>query len=98
MKPGKREHATASASIGYSMLVDAHLRGRLREITALSTPDADQRKGYGTALMHSICQEADQSSIVLMLMPDTEELAFWYERFGFKPIQFDPVIMMRPAR
>jgi GNAT superfamily N-acetyltransferase len=85
----------------------------LREVAELEVPSAEQRKGYGTTLMHSVCREADKHGFVLMLAPQPfgdhiamsrADLAMWYRmEFGFQAIQEEPLIMARapgttPAR
>lgn len=98
MKTGTRRHGAASAQLGFTMVVSAHLRGRIREITALHTPEADRGKGDGTRLMRSICAEADKEALTLMLMPETDRLAAWYAGFGFVTIQKSPALMVRAVR
>lgn len=85
----------------------------LREITELEVPSTEQRKGYGTTLLHAVCREADSQKFVLMLAPQPfgdhiamskGELAQWYHmEFGFQQIQAEPLLMARmpgttPAR
>jgi hypothetical protein len=77
----------------------------LREIIELEVPSAEQRKGYGTSLVHAVCREADKYRFVLMLAPQPfgdhiamskDELSVWYcEEFGFMPVQTEPLIMAR---
>ena len=65
--------------------------------------DSDARKqGYATELLKDICNDADIEGRVLMLHPrpfgsgkGLENLAPWYERFGFAVIQRNPVLMAR---
>jgi N-acetylglutamate synthase-like GNAT family acetyltransferase len=94
MKTGIRTHLTASAEVGYSMIVNANIRGKLREITHLKASVQGQK--HGTELMRSICREADEDSTVLFLTAATDRLGSWYARFGFRTIQDEPQIMARP--
>lgn len=93
MKPGPRSNLSASLRISYTTLVPANLRGNLREVTHFEATEPGQ--GHGTALLQQVCQEADKAGVVLMLMPTTDRLAFFYGRHGFKPIQAEPAVMMR---
>ena len=95
MKTGTRRYRSASAKLGYTTLVGAHLRGKLREISHFNTPAEERGKGHGTHLMREICRDADRDRIVLMLLPDTQRLSKWYARFGFVTIQDDPDVMVR---
>lgn len=81
------------------------MRRTVREIVGLNS--GNPRKGHATALMHQVCDEADDGRNVLMLMvaqPDgselsNEKLVKWYGKFGFKPTKDEmasPVVMVRP--
>jgi predicted N-acetyltransferase YhbS len=70
----------------------------LRELTELSTGSEEQGKGHGSALMREVCEEADKSATVLMLIADSTKLADWYSRFGFQLIQVTPRLMLRSPR
>jgi hypothetical protein len=77
----------------------------LREVIELEVPSDQQRKGYGTTLMHAVCREADGARFVLMLAPQPfgdhiamsrADLAMWYRmEFGFQVIQEEPLLMAR---
>jgi hypothetical protein len=77
----------------------------LRELSQLEVPSTEQRKGYATTLVHSVCREADQHGIVLMLAPQPfgdniamsmSELRDWYaNEFGFMEFQSQPLLMAR---
>ena len=95
MKTGVRRYRSASVKLGYTALVCAHMRGKLREVSHFNTPAEERGNGYGTNLMREICRDADRDRIVLMLLPDTQRLSEWYARFGFVTIQDDPDVMMR---
>ena len=67
------------------------------ELSALHVPEYHRKKGAANKLMDQLCEEADQASKVLMLMPDQSDwLVEWYASHGFKVIQQDPVLMARP--
>jgi N-acetylglutamate synthase-like GNAT family acetyltransferase len=71
----------------------------MREVYDVRVPEAQRGSGLGSALMASICAEADTSGVHLMLIADTPELADWYRRLGFEEIQHEPAIVMtRKAR
>jgi predicted acetyltransferase len=63
-----------------------------REVSSVETDAAHQRQGFATKLMQSVCRDADYDGVVLVLMPLVHS---FYERFGFKQIQNDPIIMAR---
>jgi predicted GNAT family N-acyltransferase len=91
---GLRSHESASCRLNYSMGVPAEMRDRLRELSHLSA--ADQGKGHGSELMRKVCDEADQSAIVLLLTAKPE-LFTWYERFGFYQLPDSAGVMARPV-
>jgi hypothetical protein len=93
VKTGHRTHASASLRISYTTLVPSNLRGRLREVSHFESTEPGQ--GHGTALMSQVCAEADGARVVLILMPTSDRLTYFYARHGFKPIQAEPALMMR---
>lgn len=101
MRNGKRVHGSASARVRYSQLADATVRGRLREITHMQSAVPGQ--GHASALLDSICAEADADGITLVVhvapfgdcRMTALELGRWYARKGFKAIQPEPLVMMR---
>lgn len=103
MPTGWRKVGAATARVRRHPHLPAKLQARTREVIELEC--TDQRKGYATTLMHSICREADKHGITLVLTPgpfgdnismSTEELTSWYERrFGFMVIQSEPTLMAR---
>lgn len=66
----------------------------IREVLSVFTPEPDRRKGYATALLRAVCEEADKYGKVLMLTA-SDELTPFYRKFGFKVIQGEPVLMAR---
>jgi N-acetylglutamate synthase-like GNAT family acetyltransferase len=105
MQTGIRKVGPASVKVRQTNAIPLHMRARTREVTALEVPEAEQRKGYATTLMHKVCREADAANIVLILWPNPygdnialsrAQLIDWYARqFGFSAIQSDPVLMAR---
>jgi hypothetical protein len=76
------------------------MRDQTREIVSLSS--TNQRKGYATTLMWTVCHEADEALITLILQPkpfesgplDDQRLQRFYEKFGFVIFQKEPVVLM----
>lgn len=74
--------------------------GVLEVVRAWTDPD-HRKEGFATELLKSIIEDADIEGVVLMLNPKPfgrvglENLAPWYERFGFMVIQKKPVLMAR---
>ncbi len=65
----------------------------------------DTNKGYGTRLLHLLCDEADKYKITLWVWPLPEEsektipldkLKSWYNKFGFE--QSDGTFMIRKSK
>ena len=102
MKPGTYTHGQASVRIGYTQVVPAPMRGRLREVTSLSVAREARGQGAASALMHEVCAQADAAGLALMVLVepydgasmDELQLSAWYARMGFKTIQAVPVMMM----
>ena len=97
MKPGIYRHGASSCRLKYSPAIPAHLRGHMLEIMSIHTPESERGKGSASAMLIRVCNQATRDGKALMLMPDTPELARWYERFGFKTVQESPLLMARPA-
>ncbi len=70
------------------------------EVVRVWTDPEQRKQGFATELMKSIIEDADIEGAVLMLNPKPfgrvglENLAPWYERFGFATIQTKPVRLM----
>lgn len=104
MNPGLRTLGNATLTIGVCKALPPEMRPQTRELSGLSVPIESRRTGHATALMHDVCCEADEANITLVLFvqpfddPDLgrTQLAEWYSRrFGFMPIQADPLLMAR---
>ena len=70
------------------------------EVVRVWTDPEHRKQGFATELLKSIIEDADIEGAVLMLNPKPfgcvglENLAPWYERFGFATIQTKPVRLM----
>lgn len=99
MNVGLRAHRSASLRVAMAEGLPEEIQPLTREI--LSVHAGNARKGHATALMHTVCAEADNYWVTLLLQPrkfddgmDDEKLVAWYERFGFVRIQDEPVVLM----
>lgn len=104
MQTGERKSGPATCRVRQTNAVPKAMQDGIRELACLHTPAAEQGKGHATTLVRKVCKEADASNIVLMIWPkpygddqamNTEQLAQWYERFGFQQIQPEPPLMAR---
>lgn len=105
MKYGTRTHGGASCEVHACMAVPERMRKDIREISKLYCSPEARHRGDATALLESICRQADEKKMVLMLVPEaygdepplpTAFLTEWYERtFNFRPIQAEPLILAR---
>jgi hypothetical protein len=111
MDTGTRTYESASLLIAIPQAVPPHMRDGMREVLSVRTPAEDQRKGYATALLAAVCEEADAARKVLLLMPKQQgdmsqaQLIGWYQRFGFEQlpalpsvVEGAPVLMARRVR
>jgi hypothetical protein len=102
MTPGLRVHRQASLRVAVAEGLPEDMREQTREI--LSVQSTNPRKGHATALMHTVCAEADRHWITLLVnvhafddgMSD-EQLMRWYGKFGFSKIQDEPCVLMARA-
>ena len=94
---GQRTHASASLELVQSTALPVRMRGKVRELVRLYVPDADRLKGYASQLLHDVCREADKANVILFLTAASPELCAYYTRFGFMPIQAQPILMARMA-
>lgn len=104
MNPGPRTLGNATLTIGECRALPKDMRAATRELSGLFVPIESRHSGHATALMHDVCSEADETGITLVLFvqpfddPDLSraQLADWYaRRFGFVPIQAEPLLMAR---
>lgn len=92
---GRREYKEATCFVRMMTDMPMQFRDSLRLIHDLKTAKGMQGRGQGTTLMNLLCEEADQEQKILMLMPDSDKLEKWYNKFGFERTQENPVIMVR---
>lgn len=100
MNPGLREHKGASVRVAVAECLPEDMREATRELVSLTS--GNPRKGHASTLLWTVCHEADQARITLILQPvqfadgmDDAALERFYGRFGFVAIQRDPVLMAR---
>lgn len=102
MKLGPRSNDQASLRLVKPRALPAHMHGDIVELTGLRTSPAHRQQGHATDLMLDVCLEADmaQRFLFLCVEPDggmeINDLAKFYVRHGFMPIQADPLLMIRP--
>jgi GNAT superfamily N-acetyltransferase len=91
---------------GASCIVEwvAPLPDRARWVRDVFTDPARRRQGDATALMRSLCAQADALGIALVLEPRPDDetvearaLERWYRSLGFVTLQRDPVLLLARA-
>lgn len=100
MTPGLREHKGASLRLVICEGIPEDMRPKVREIVSLAS--ANPRKGHATTLLWTVCHEADEALITLILQPkhfgdgelDDAKLERFYGKFGFVKFQEQPVVLM----
>lgn len=99
MTPGLRTHHSASLRVAVPTGLPEEMQSQVCEL--ISVRSDSPRKGHATALMWTVCAEADREWITLMICPrkfddgmDDEKLVPWYEKFGFVVFQQEPVMLM----
>lgn len=100
MNPGPRTHKQASLRVAIAEGLPVEMWEKTREIVGVQS--LNQRKGHATALMWTVCAEADRAWLTLVVQPKSfangmgdDKLIAWYSRFGFVKIQDTPVLMAR---
>lgn len=101
MTPGLRYHKSASLRIAIPMGLPDDMQTDVREIVGLHA--TQQGRGEATALLHSVCAEADREwkTLFIHVEPfddgamDAAKLTKWYSKFGFTVIQDAPCLMAR---
>lgn len=103
MAPGRRELGSATCRIAIPTGLPEHMQESAREIIDVTA--SNPRKGHATSLLYKVCEEADRTCTTLILTAKPfqdgmteEQLITWYSRFGFIPIQDEPVIMARQVQ
>lgn len=105
MNQGPRTLGGASCHVRISGALPREMREQTREVAHLHCARDSQHQGEATALMHQVCEEADEAGITLVLWPrpygddialSQGQLIDWYaKRFGFVQIQPNPPLMAR---
>lgn len=104
MKYGTRELNGASCKVLKPTALPVHMHNDIREITKVEVPADLRRQGLATALMESVCREADKFKMVLILTVEPygdgamsrEDLAEWYATtFNFHELPGSPGLMAR---
>jgi hypothetical protein len=97
MNPGLRVHGGASVRVAIAQGLPVQMWEQTRELIDLQS--ANRRRGEASALLHTVCAEADRAWLTLLIMPqegdDVDKLRRFYTRFGFVEIQSDPCLMAR---
>lgn len=104
MKLGPRTNGNASCKLSVPVALPLPMRANIIELSAMHTLPANRNKGEATELLLDVCLEADMQRkfLFLAVKPDkdcplsTTQLANFYSRFGFLPIQTEPLLMTRP--
>lgn len=101
MTPGMRYHKQASLRVVVATGLPDEMRDDVREIASVTS--TARGRGEATALMHTVCAEADRDWKTLMIKVepfddgalDESKLRKWYSQFGFRVIQESPCLMAR---
>lgn len=96
-------HESASVMVGVCTAIPEWMRAHTLELSKLHVPEEDRRKGYASALLKLVCEQADATGKTLLLTVKPyddmslsgEQLRDWYARFGFIEIQVEPCLMAR---
>lgn len=99
MNPGLRTHHSASLSVAVAKGLPVDMWEKTREIIDVNA--TARRRGHATALMWTVCAEADLAWLTLIVQPlvfddgmAQDKLEKWYKKFGFDEIQKTPVVLM----
>ena len=102
---GTRSNDHASLKVCVPTALPPHLRARIREIRSVETAPDHRGKGFAKDLLERVCIAADLSDTWLMLHVEPGDgdttmqgLVDLYGKFGFKPFQSAPMLMVREAR
>jgi predicted GNAT family acetyltransferase len=92
------EHSSAEVVANHEL--PTHLKD-VRELVRVWTDSEFRKQGFATELLKTVCNDADIEGVVLMLNAKPfstgglNDLAPWYQRFGFMTIQKKPHLMAR---
>lgn len=93
---------SASCVVGICSALPGWMQEQTLEVSRVHVPEEDRRKGYATALLKHVCEQADGTNKTLILTVEPyepemslEQLRDWYARFGFVEIQVEPCLMAR---
>lgn len=103
MRVGVWSHGAASCRVEPAKLPDG-LRSRVMGVSHVYVDPAERGRGDASGLLRMVCAAADEAGMALMVhvahygdepgMSRTQ-LAEWYARRGFDPIQAGPLVMVR---
>ncbi len=93
MKPGPRRYGLATLSIAIPQALPERMQGQVRELIQVHVPEANRHQGLASELLTRTVKEARRTRTTLMLIAEAS-LEGFYQRFGFKAIQRDPVLMV----
>lgn len=105
MKYGPRTLGAASLEVLQPLALPKKMHKDVREIVKVHCDPLSRGSGEATALMESVCAEADAKRMVLVLCVDPYgddapltkgQLLRWYcNKFDFNPIQEEPLMLAR---
>ena len=99
---GQRSNAYASCKLAIPTALPKDMQGPVIELRSLKTRKDKRGKGFASALLAEVCEEADKARRFLFLHCEPEDglelepLANFYIKHGFQPIQAEPLLMLRP--
>lgn len=102
MKYGERRSGHARLRLAVPSALPATMRGKVVELRSLYTAPAHRGQGHATRLLEAVTAEADRTGYFLFLAVEPKgeisaiELAQFYRKHGFLPIQPEPLLMVRP--
>jgi len=105
MTPGIRHYGHASLKVGVAKALPVAMRRQVLEVSSVRTEPEYRGRGDASALVFATCTDADLAGKFLLVHvepdPDSpldqQALAEFYARYGFTPIQADPLLMVRPC-
>jgi len=95
MKPGTRSYGAASLQVAIPRALPPRMHARILELVHLFVPEESRRQGHATELLNRTIEEADRTRTVLFLCVEDPPLEAFYQRFKFRAIQRNPLLMAR---